>query len=32
MNNYIAPWHIFTRSEGMPNISKDIVTPEIYYS
>ena len=31
-NNYIAPWHIFIKFEGMPDIKNETITPEIYYS
>lgn len=31
-NNYIAPWHIFVAFKGMPAITSELQTPEIYYS
>jgi len=32
MNDYLSPWHIFTQSEGMPPVTRELTVPEIYYS
>lgn len=32
MNNYIAPWHIFTIFRSAPTMNNEYTTPEIYYS
>lgn len=32
MNSYLSPWHIFAQWEGMPIVTPEIHTPEIYYS
>lgn len=32
MNNYLAPWHIFIKFEGMPTSVNQSIYPEIYYS